>query len=104
MDGENGPCFRHEHALGASLRNAAKTEKTMANPITEHLNEVDESYGEHLVAASGFGLRMMAAGFLCFLHGILPFLFKRTASDTVSALHDEMVIKRRKAYDEHWVI
>jgi uncharacterized protein YjeT (DUF2065 family) len=76
----------------------------MANPTTEHLKEVDESYGEHFMAASGFGIRMMTAGFICVLHGILPFLFKRTASDTVRALHDEMLVKRRKAYDEHWVI
>ena len=76
----------------------------MSNLLTDHLDEVGESYGEHFVAASGFGMRMMGAGFICLLHGILPFLFKRTASDTVRRLHDEMVVKRRRAYHEEWVI
>ncbi|WP_298022382.1 DUF6356 family protein [uncultured Parasphingopyxis sp.] len=76
----------------------------MPNPLTSHLQEVDENYGEHFVAASGFGLRMIGAGLLCVIHGLLPFAFKRTASDTVLALHDEMVVKRRKAYAEDWVI
>ncbi|QLC23720.1 hypothetical protein HFP57_00845 [Parasphingopyxis algicola] len=76
----------------------------MTRFLTTHLRDVSESYGQHLVAASGFGMRMIAAGALCVLHGIFPFLCQQTASETVRRLHDEMVVKRRRAYLEDWVI
>ncbi len=76
----------------------------MSNPITRHLKDVGESYPEHFIAASGFGIRMMTTGLACFIHSIFPFLFEKTGSDMVRRLHDEMVIKRRKADNHDWVI
>ena len=63
----------------------------------EHPASVGESYGEHLLHASGFGLRMMFAGIACLVHGILPFLFERTGSRTITELNDRMVADRRVA-------
>jgi hypothetical protein len=64
--------------------------------FTEHPASVDESYGEHLLQASSFGTRMILAGLACLVHGLLPFLFVRTGSTAISALHTRMVANRRR--------
>jgi hypothetical protein len=65
--------------------------------FTEHPASVGETYGEHLAAASGFGLTLVTAGLACLLHGLLPFLFTTTGSDTVRRLYDRMVLARAGA-------
>jgi hypothetical protein len=65
--------------------------------FTEHPATVGETYLQHLHAASGFGLRMLGAGLACLVHGLLPFLFKRTGSDAIADLHARMVAQRRRA-------
>jgi hypothetical protein len=67
------------------------------NPFTDHPASVRETYGEHLVAASGFGLGMILGGFACLVHGLLPFLFVRTGSNAIARLHERMVVNRRRA-------
>ena len=64
--------------------------------FTEHPASVGESYGEHLVMASGFGLRMIAGGIACLIHGLLPFLFVTTGSAQIAQLHDTLVANRRR--------
>lgn len=64
--------------------------------FTEHPASVGETYGQHLAHASGFGLRMIAGGFACLLHGLLPFLFVKTGSRQIATLHDRMVVNRSK--------
>lgn len=64
--------------------------------FTEHPATVGESYGEHLIVASGFGLRMVLGGIACLVHGLLPFLFVRTGSAQISELHQTMVANRRR--------
>lgn len=62
--------------------------------FTEHPASVDESYGEHLAMATGFGVRMILGGIACLIHGLLPFLFVKTGSRQIGALHDIMVVNR----------
>jgi hypothetical protein len=62
----------------------------------DHPASVDETYGEHFVAAGGFACRLMGASLICFVHALLPFLFVNTASQTVRELHDRMVANRRR--------
>jgi Family of unknown function (DUF6356) len=64
--------------------------------FTEHPASVGESYGEHLIFASGFGLRMILGGIACLVHGLLPFLFIRTGSAQISELHQTIVANRRR--------
>ena len=64
--------------------------------FTDHPASVGESYAEHLVTASGFGLRMMLAGLACMVHALLPFLFVKTGSVQISTLHDKMLANRRR--------
>ena len=64
--------------------------------FTDHPESVGESYAEHLVTAAGFGGRMILTGFACITHALLPFLFVKTGSQQISALHDRMVANRRR--------
>ena len=64
--------------------------------FTKHPESVGETYAEHLVMASSFGLPMIMTGFACLLHGIFPFLFEKTGSNMVKNLHDRMVTNRVK--------
>lgn len=52
-----------------------------------HPASVGESYGQHANFAFGVGLRMMGAGFACFIHGLFPFLFVQTASRCIRELN-----------------
>lgn len=73
--------------------------KNLRNRLTDHLQEVGETYLQHLVKATSFAVRMMAGSLACLAHGVLPFLFTHTGSDCVRRLHDEMVENRRQPSD-----
>ncbi len=62
----------------------------------EHPASVDETYLQHFASALGFGAKMIVAGLACMVHGVLPAVFVTRGSDTVSTLHERMVVKRRK--------
>jgi hypothetical protein len=64
--------------------------------FTSHPRSVGETYWQHMASAASFGARMVAAGTACFLHGIFPFLFVTTGSQTVRHLHDRMITHRSR--------
>jgi len=76
----------------------------MKSPIsrafTEHPASVNETYGEHLGSATFFALRLIAAGFACLLHGLLPFIFVTTGSSTIRELNERMVTNRIRQKNE----
>jgi hypothetical protein len=64
--------------------------------FTQHPASVGETYGQHLVSASSFAIRMLWGGIACFLHGLFPFAFTTTGSDQIRVLHDKMVVNRHR--------
>ena len=64
--------------------------------FTHHPETVGETYLEHLESASSFGSRMIVAGFACMLHGLFPFLFVTTGSQTIRHLHERMITHRSR--------
>ena len=66
------------------------------NRLTDHLQEVGETYPQHLIKASGFAATMLAGGIACLVHALLPFLFVRTGSDCIHRLNQEMVENRKR--------
>ena len=62
--------------------------------LTDHLDEVGESYWEHMLKASRFAVAMLVGGIACFVHALLPFLFVRTGSARIRHLHEVMVENR----------
>ena len=64
--------------------------------FVEHPASVDETYLEHLISAVGFGTKMIVAGVACMVHGLFPAVFVTRGSDAICALHERMVMKRRR--------
>jgi hypothetical protein len=64
--------------------------------FTDHPHAVGESYVEHMGMSFGFGRAMLLGGLACLLHGIFPFLFVRTGSNTIRELHARMVTHRTR--------
>jgi hypothetical protein len=62
--------------------------------FTDHPRAVNESYGEHMGFAFGFGLRLLGAALAAFVHGLVPALFETTASTAVLAMNDEIRARR----------
>ena len=73
-----------------------QTERNRKNRLNDHLNEVGETYPQHLMKASGFAATMLAGGVACLVHALLPFLFVRTGSDCIRRLNEEMVENRNR--------
>lgn len=66
----------------------------MIRRFTEHPHAVGETYAEHACAAAGFGGLLIAAGFACLVHAVLPWTFETTASGLVMRLHNRMAARR----------
>jgi len=64
--------------------------------FTEHPSSVGETYWQHLGTAWGFSWRMMLASLACLIHALLPFLFVKTGSRSITELHDRMVVNRHR--------
>ncbi|HYD78922.1 MAG TPA: DUF6356 family protein [Paucimonas sp.] len=70
--------------------------KKFLAPFTEHPASVGEGYFTHMAMATGFGIRMIACGLACLIHAVLPFLFVTVGRDTITRLHDKMVVNRSR--------
>lgn len=62
--------------------------------LTRHLNEANETYFEHFRRAMMFSAKMFIGALACTIHAILPFVFEKTGSTTITELHDRMVVNR----------
>ena len=62
--------------------------------FTRHPASVGETYPQHLLAAGGFAAQLLLIALACVVHALLPFLFERTASARIDALHSRMVRNR----------
>ncbi len=58
--------------------------------FTEHPASVNESYLQHLMFAWKKSMCFLRLSFVCFMHGLFPFLFVTTASDRIKEINDEM--------------
>jgi len=64
--------------------------------FTAHPSSVDETYGEHMMAAASFAFWLLIAGFCAIVHAVFPFLFVKTGSRIITRLYDRMVTNRRR--------
>lgn len=63
----------------------------------EHPRCVGETYGQHLGAACGVGGRLLVASLKCFVHGLVPALYKTAGSDAIVELHRQIAPRK---YDQ----
>jgi len=59
-----------------------------------HPESVGETYLEHQGVALSFAAELVAAGFACAVHAVVPGLFTRTASRAIERLHTRLVANR----------
>ncbi|GAB5487514.1 MAG: hypothetical protein Pars2KO_10840 [Parasphingorhabdus sp.] len=62
--------------------------------FTEHPASIGETYSEHFVHASGFGVSMIKGGVACLLHALFPWVCEKNGSDMVRKLYRSMVTNR----------
>ena len=73
----------------------------MLASFTRNPRSVGESYGEHMGMAWSFGFTLIGAGLACLVHGLLPFAFERTGSQTVRRLNERLSNRCARA-DAHF--
>ena len=66
----------------------------MLNLFNKHPNEVGETYLQHLIIAWKFSFKLFRLFVIALFHGIFPFIFKKTVSDKIIKMGDEL--KKRK--------
>lgn len=71
--------------------------------FTDHPASVNETYWQHLAAATGFGLRMIGGGIACLVHALVPGAFCTKGSDLICELHERMVTNRRRVAEARTV-
>ena len=49
----------------------------MIKDSQENLNEVNETYHQHMPIAFKIGFTMLVTGAFCLIHGLIPGLFKK---------------------------
>ena len=60
----------------------------MIKDSQEHLNEVNETYFQHMRIAFKIGSTMLVTGVLCLIHGLIPGLFKKTGSNQIANMYE----------------
>jgi hypothetical protein len=70
--------------------------------LSAHLQQIDESYVQHMKHALSFAFELAVASLVCLVHAFLPFLFEKKGSEQVQRLHERMVINRQNL-SEHKV-
>jgi hypothetical protein len=86
--GRNSPLPGFASALGITIPSMSmRKDFSVIRSSKFHLRQVDESYFEHLRAASGIAFRLAVASTSCALHAVIPGLCTRSASRRVAAVH-----------------
>ena len=62
----------------------------MTNIFNKHPKELGETYFEHLVEAWRYSLSLFRLFLIAFIHGILPFIFKKTVSEKIIKMGNEL--------------
>ena len=59
----------------------------MIKDSQEHINEVNETYLQHMQMAFKIGFKMLVTGVFCLIHGFKPSLFKKTGSNQIAKMY-----------------
>lgn len=61
--------------------------KELREKITSHLIEANKTYFQHMRGAAKTCRQCFLAGTAAMIHGVLPFVFETTASDTIRKIY-----------------
>ena len=62
----------------------------MFNDSKKHLDDAGESYIQHLMFALNISIKLLIAGTQCFLHALVPSIFKKSGSNAIRALYNKI--------------
>ena len=54
----------------------------------EHLNEVNETYLQHMRIAFKIAITMLVTRVFCLMHGLIPGFFKKTGSNQITKMYE----------------
>ena len=60
----------------------------MIKDSQKHLNEINETYFQHMSIAFKIGFTMLITGIFCIIHGLIPGLFKKTGSNQITKMYE----------------
>ena len=66
----------------------------MFHIFTEHPSSMEETYLQHMGQAFRISFKSLGISIVSFIHGIFPFLFVNTASDSLYTLNDHLQYRR----------
>ena len=66
------------------------------NRWSQHLDDVNETYFDHMGNALSFAGHMLTGAIACTIHAFAPGLFESTGSSRIAYLHERMVVMRGK--------
>ena len=69
----------------------------MRNPFTAHPRAVGETYLEHGLFATRYGVKMTLGGIAVLVHAVFPFLFEKTGSCITRELNETLEASARRA-------
>lgn len=61
-----------------------------------HLDDIRQTYLEHLYDALGYSLRSFASGFIFLIHGVFPDRLVVDGSNMIAELNSILIIKKKK--------
>lgn len=70
----------------------------MSNSKTyfQHLEDIKQTYHEHLVDTFKYSLTCFGAGFIFLIHGFIPDIFVFDGSNMIAELHNTLTEKKKK--------
>ena len=71
----------------------------MKNIFKDHPNAVGETYFQHLLKASSFGIKLLFIALKAFTHAIFPWCFEHSASDQVKELNDILQSRKKDSFN-----
>ena len=74
---------------------------SMSNIFNKHPNEVGETYFQHLIVAWKYGLNLLSLFAIALIHGLLPFIFKKTVSKKIIKMGDELQNRNNNSLKIH---
>ena len=86
-------------AAGNIHKNTKALQVSLHEAFIEHPHETGETYLQHLLFTTKMSGRFLYIAFAIMVHGIVPFLFTRTASQQIELIYG--IIKARGAHHTH---
>lgn len=65
--------------------------------FADHPRSLGMSWARHGIGAAKIGVELIAVGFACLVHAIVPGLFTQTAGKTITRMHSEIVSRKAGA-------